>query len=407
MRSKALALLVAVLALLAPSAQAQQSEFYWGSSQADFVLSATVFGTSSVTFPGGVGSASGLFTCGTASQACAFDAPSTTGPADFNSAVTATGGADVGYSFDVAGDFAAADCVVRARDNGTTTLVCLATGTGSVQPNAGSATNPAFSFADSTGTGWYHLGSHRMAYASAGSLIWYWHTDGYLTANGNYGLALAAGSLITFSDLTLGREAAGVLQLGADANGAVVSQTIKAPDGITGTDIAGASTTVAGGRATGSAAGGNVRIQASTSLGTGTTAQTLADRDLVVAKAKTLTDNSATTFLRIAIASDSAAIVQILYEVDAENATDQQVIGGIATVPIINDAGAETCGTIVEAGEANTVSVGTISATITCTGAGTNTIDLAMTSDSSLNVTPLLTYRVLSASSAGVTVTPQ
>jgi hypothetical protein len=123
--------------------------------------------------------------------------------------------------------------------------------------------------------------------------------------------------------------------------------------------------------------------------------------------AKTLTDNSATTFARVAIAADTSAVVCLFYEVDAENATDQQVIGGHACVPIINDAGAETCGTIVESSEATTTSVGTISATITCTGAGTSTIDLAMTSDSTLNVSPLLKWQAMLGSSAGVTITAQ
>jgi hypothetical protein len=137
------------------------------------------------------------------------------------------------------------------------------------------------------------------------------------------------------------------------------------------------------------------------------TADGSSDRVHVQNATKTLTDNSATTFARVTIASDSSAIVMLFYAVDAENATDQQTIGGYVTIPIINDAGAETCGTIVEHGEATATSVGTITSTITCTGAGTGTIDLALTSDSSLNVSPLLKWQAMLGSSAGVTIAAQ
>lgn len=122
---------------------------------------------------------------------------------------------------------------------------------------------------------------------------------------------------------------------------------------------------------------------------------------------KTLVDNSATTFARVAIAADTSAVVCLMYQVDAENATDQQTIGGFACIPIINDNGAETCGTIVEAGESNHVSVGTITSTITCTGAGTSTIDLALASNTSLDVSPLLKWQAFMGSSAGVTISAQ
>lgn len=80
------------------------------------------------------------------------------------------------------------------------------------------------------------------------------------------------------NDIVLGRDAAATLQLGADVNGSAVAQTIKAHDGITGTDIAGANLTIAGGRGTGAGAVGNVILSTSTLLGSGTTAQSLTAR---------------------------------------------------------------------------------------------------------------------------------
>lgn len=99
------------------------------------------------------------------------------------------------------------------------------------------------------------------------------------------GLALARDYLVRWSsannfysthDLTLGREAAGVLQLGVDGS-APTGQAVKAPDG-TGTDVAGADITVASGRGTGSGAGGSVIIQTAPAGSSGTTAGTLTTR---------------------------------------------------------------------------------------------------------------------------------
>lgn len=78
------------------------------------------------------------------------------------------------------------------------------------------------------------------------------------------------------ADTLLTSESAAVLQMGADVNGAPVTQTIKAHDGITGTDIAGADFVHAGGRGTGSGTPGNFIVSVATELATGTTAQTLA-----------------------------------------------------------------------------------------------------------------------------------
>lgn len=79
-------------------------------------------------------------------------------------------------------------------------------------------------------------------------------------------------------DLFLSREAAAVLKLGADVNGSPVTQTCKAHDGITGTDIAGATLQLASGRGTGAGTISTVLIQTPTVLGSGTTAQSLTTR---------------------------------------------------------------------------------------------------------------------------------
>ena len=90
--------------------------------------------------------------------------------------------------------------------------------------------------------------------------------------------AIGAGASDTSQDTFIRRAAAATVQLGTDVNGAAVAQTLKSHDGITGTDIAGANFTLAGGRGTGAGASGNLIFQTATILGSGTTAQTLSTR---------------------------------------------------------------------------------------------------------------------------------
>lgn len=174
----------------------------------------------------------------------------------------------------------------------------------------------------------------------------------------------------------------------------------------TGTNIAGGGLGLYGGNGTGTGAGGNVSIATSEVLTTGTTEQTSTDRVLYVAKAKTLVDNTATTFVQCSIPSDSTTFLHIDYSVEAENATDQQIIGGTAHIPVYNDAGTEVCGTVTEVGEVSAASTGTITSTITCVTTPTNAIDIQLASDSSLNVTPILTYSIRKNGGVG-SCTPQ
>lgn len=120
-----------------------------------------------------------------------------------------------------------------------------------------------------------------------------------------------AGGLLSWStDLHLTREAAAALQMGQDVNGAAVAQTFKAHDGITGTDIAGANLTLAGGRGTGAGAVGNLILSTSTLLGSGTTAQTLSAR-------VTITGASITATLPLLGAAGTAAAPGLSFAADA------------------------------------------------------------------------------------------
>ena len=142
--------------------------------------------------------------------------------------------------------------------------------------NAGDGTvgAPAYSFS-STGNsdnGLYLRTSNAPSISAAGAIAASWESSGAFIWNRPIQLVDSAGS----NAAILSREAAAILQMGSDVNGAAVAQTFKAHDGITGTDVAGANLTLAGGRGTGSGAPGQLILSVATELATGTTAQTLA-----------------------------------------------------------------------------------------------------------------------------------
>lgn len=92
------------------------------------------------------------------------------------------------------------------------------------------------------------------------------------TAGTNYA------TLNTNMDTILARGGAAVLQLGSDVNGLAVAQTLQSCNGITGTDKAGATFTIASGKGTGAGAVSALFLQTPTALGSGTTAQSLTTR---------------------------------------------------------------------------------------------------------------------------------
>jgi len=101
-------------------------------------------------------------------------------------------------------------------------------------------------------------------------------------------------------DLFIKRAAAATLQMGTDINGAAVAQTLRACNGITGTDKAGANFTIQSGTGTGAGAVSSLIFKTPAVLGTGTTAQTATTR-------LTLVEGSATfTTPTVKAASDTA-----------------------------------------------------------------------------------------------------
>lgn len=93
-------------------------------------------------------------------------------------------------------------------------------------------------------------------------------------------LDLDSATLLTWNagDLRVLRAGAATLQMGADTNGAAVSQQLQAANGITGTDRTGGNFTLASGKGTGAGAASQVLIKTPSVLASGTTAQSLTTR---------------------------------------------------------------------------------------------------------------------------------
>ncbi len=103
-----------------------------------------------------------------------------------------------------------------------------------------------------------------------------WSTRGGIGRPANGVLQVYTAGFSSFVEMVVAATAS--LQLGQDVNGAAVSQTFQAANGITGTDKTGGNLTLASGKGTGAGAVSSLLFQTPTVLGSGTTAQSLATR---------------------------------------------------------------------------------------------------------------------------------
>lgn len=165
------------------------------------------------------------------------------------------------------------------------------------------------------------------------------------------------------------------------------SITINATGG-SGTNIAGSTLTNAAGKGTGNAIGGDYVERTSVPGASGTTLQTLGDRQRVLAKYTTLTETTATSFARVNIPSSTVAGGEIIVTVQADDATDFQTRTLTFAWAAENKAGTSVVGLSTPV-EAVAVSAGTLTCTITATDAGSGNIDFKADCTSSLTQTTL------------------
>jgi hypothetical protein len=144
----------------------------------------------------------------------------------------------------------------------------------------------------------------------------------------------------------------------------------------------------------------------SVTLATGT--KLVTTNSIQGAKQKTLTESSATSFVRVDIASGSVVGGVIEYTIEANDSTDFQSRSGIIPFTAVNKAGTETgtLGTVGAATEVVAVSTGTLTNTFTIDTTPTNGINIQSNAVSSLTQTTLrINYRV-TISSGTATVNP-
>jgi len=144
----------------------------------------------------------------------------------------------------------------------------------------GTEAAPAISYAGAPTKGFWRTAGNVLAYnTSAGVATVAWSSSQtIICATCIYAWSQDADPELAVSDTRMTRESAAVIQLGSDVNGAAVSQTVKAPDGITGTDRTGGNLTVGPGNGTGAGAVSAFIVATPTVLGSGTTAQTWTTR---------------------------------------------------------------------------------------------------------------------------------
>lgn len=268
--------------------------------------------------------------------------------------------------------------------------------------------------ADGSGTGFYRSAANTIAVALNGSNALSFSGSGQVSANivtvhGQLGLAA---SFAGTQDVVLFREGAAILQLGTDVNGAAVPQTIKAHDGITGTDIAGSNLTVAGGRGTGAGVASDVVISTGTALATGTTAQTLVARQHIEGGLRALTDATATTVFTVTTGNDLSCGGTLFFTVEAADAANQQTVSGsVAFAAADNAAGAggEACNASLIGTNATAATSGTLVVTSDAT-TGTDLCNIRLTATGSLTETvgPRARYSIVfNPTSSSCAVTPQ
>lgn len=218
--------------------------------------------------------------------------------------------------------------------------VRLGVGTASVNPISFHATdlNMGFFSGAAGAVGNIATGSGINTFTDSGGTVGFSSGSMKMRALG-YMLWSSTTTIFGSDDLVLGKDAAGTLQIGQDVNGSPVAQTLKAHDGITGTDIAGANLILAGGRGTGAGAPGQLIIQTAPALTTGTTAQTLATQATFTAAyglqlaVPSITAGSGTGIT----VADTGSVRRQVYKVTVDrtaliaNATTQDVT--LATLP--------------------------------------------------------------------------
>lgn len=198
-------------------------------------------------------------------------------------------------------------------------------------------------------------------------------------SDGSMGFSSSTEPSSTANDTFLTREAAATLQMGADVNGAAITQTLKAADGITGTDVIGSGLTLAPGIGTGAGVSQPVTIKRDLVGATGTTAQTQGPA-YVACPTKILSNSSATaqTLATITTTSTTGGSVKMFFTTVANNGTLQDTDAGEIVIGWNNNAGTVAVAASAIYGQMDSDASGTLATTPTVTAA-TNVVSIKFT----------------------------
>jgi hypothetical protein len=163
---------------------------------------------------------------------------------------------------------------------------------GQILASTGTAALPAIGFSANVGNG-FRYASTGIVFSSSSNDVWFSAAYQFVMRNTMTIGWASSTSPVASMDTLLGRAAAATVQVGLDHATAPTAQTIKAHNVTTGT---GASMTLAGG--TGSVAGGELILAASTTTGAATAAYAVSAAQCLYPKV-TLATNMTTGFFNL------------------------------------------------------------------------------------------------------------
>lgn len=233
--------------------------------------------------------------------------------------------------------------------------------------------------ADGTGSGMYSPGSGRTSLVANNVVQMEVNTSGLAGIKLNTGCISWGTGFVSPIDLVLCREGSATAQFGSDVNAAPTDQTIKAHDGITGTNIAGAALIVESGLGTGNAVSGPYTVNRQITKASGTTPQTYAPAR-IDCPSKILSNTSATTttIATITTTSTTAGNVTMDYGVSACSGSTCDADGGLVKVAWNNNAGTVAAAMTAVALQADSDATGNITSGPTVTVA-TNVVSIKVT----------------------------
>jgi hypothetical protein len=226
-------------------------------------------------------------------------------------------------------------------------------------------------------------------------------------------LGWTTGAFNATQDTFLTREGAAVIQFGTDAAAGAVAYTLHGAEGRLAIDsnVAGGAVTLAPGRSTGTAAGGDFLInRVPTTQASGSAANGFIAALRIVSKAKALTDATATTLFNLTgLGAHKRAGGRVDFCAQATDGTDDQETCGtflFAAADTTAGAGGETCATPTGPTNLSAASSGTLTCTFAA-ATGTDLCAIQLNCDTSLTATTLNAYYTVFVNCDNCGVVPQ